>query len=93
MDTTTLVTGFAVVVLYGFTFSLTDNLLIILSRSRTDILRQGPVVLVERLSIGDFEFPRGWGSLKETEPIKTNPSPQQPIAVDPPASTSITRNK
>jgi hypothetical protein len=47
MDTTILVTGFTVVVGYGFTFSLTDNLLTIFSRSRTDILGQSPDILVE----------------------------------------------
>lgn len=47
VDTTTLVTGFAALVVNGFMFSLTDNLPIILSRSRTDIFQQCPDVLVE----------------------------------------------
>ena len=53
---TTIVTGFAVVPVYGFTFSLTDNLPIILSRSRADILRQYPAGFGRKTPGDDFEF-------------------------------------
>lgn len=51
-DSTTFVAGFAVVG-YGFTFSLTDSLPIILSRSRADILTHCLDGVGEYVSPGD----------------------------------------